>query len=116
VSLFSRAQTNAAFETLLKTNLIATATDYLHPLYGGSNGEGWDIGEDMFAAGLFARLQAVIGDAGFISKLTVLPAPEATRDGDGNLAKNLDSAVGVGLLDFEMVCSSSTHSFTLVRL
>jgi Baseplate J-like protein len=117
VSLFPSAQATEAFRTQLQANLNATATDYLHPLYGGPHGEGWDIGEDLFAAGLFARLQAVIGDAGFISKLTVAPAPEAARDaGDGSLAKNLDPAVGVGLLDFEMICSAAAHSFSVAPL
>jgi hypothetical protein len=119
VSLFPSAQATPAFSTQLLANLNATATDYLHPLYGGPHGEGWDIGEDLFAAGLFARLQAVIGDAGFISTLTVkpAPAPEAVRDaGDSTLAKNLDAAVGVGLLDFEMICSAAAHSFSITNL
>jgi uncharacterized phage protein gp47/JayE len=112
VSLFPTATPAPAFSTELQARLRAAATAYLHPLYGGADGDGWDIGEDLFASGLFARLQSVIGDAGFISQLTVKPGLEATREqGDSVLAKPLDPAVGVGLLDFEMICSAATHFF-----
>jgi hypothetical protein len=120
VNLFPSAQATQAFVTQLTASLNTAATAYLHPLYGGPgapDGNGWEIGADLFVAGLFAQLQAVIGDAGYISRLTVAPAPEATRDpGDNALAKPLDPTVGVGLLDFEMLCSAAAHAITVTAL
>jgi hypothetical protein len=59
----------------------------------------------------------VIGAAGYISTLTVLPAPEAPRDpGDKALANDLDFTVGVGLLDFELLCSAQAHAITVIQL
>lgn len=114
VKQFATAAVAPSFSDELKAKLNAAASEYLHPLYGGPDGDGWDIGEDLFVAGLFARLQPVIGDAGYISNLTVAPGPESTREANDNtLAKPLDRTVGVGLLDFEMVCSAAAHSFTV---
>jgi predicted phage baseplate assembly protein len=109
VFLFPRALADVNIKTTLQTNLSAAATAYLHPLFGGPDGTGWDIGQSLFVAGLFAPLQAVIGAAGYIAKLTV--GFDTPRPGSDYQPKDVDPSVGLVLLDFELLCGGSKHAF-----
>ena len=95
-----------AFLNDLKGQLLDRVRKYLHPLFGGPDGEGWDVGQSLFVSGLFAVIQPLVGDAGLIEGLSV--APDVPRSqAEQNLIKiNMSASVGLPLLDYELVCSA----------
>jgi Baseplate J-like protein len=75
---------------------------FLHPLHGGPQGAGWEIGQAFLVSGLLEYIQPP-PEIGFISKITVAPgAPKyipPTRPVIGQ------PGVWVQLADYEIICS-----------
>jgi hypothetical protein len=106
VRVFPGPRNDQAFLNDLKGQLLDRVRKYLHPLFGGPDGEGWDVGQSLFVSGLFAVIQPLVGDAGLIEGLSV--APDVPRSqAEQNLIKiNMSASVGLPLLDYELVCSA----------
>lgn len=117
VRIYPVPKDSAALKTRLETDLRAAAKRYFHPLVGGPDGLGWEIGQHFFVAGLFAVFQPIIGTLGFVESLTVKINPNPRVGAEPALAKirtagelkDLSDAVGLIVLDFEMVCSADKH-------
>ena len=99
------------FRKTLAGKLDRAIVRYLHPIEGKSDGKGWKVGEHFFVSGLFQHLQqTVIGDLGYIESLTAgkkagyFPAdrPESSLPSLG------DGVAGIGVADYEIVCSNNT--------
>jgi hypothetical protein len=90
------------------TGLIDQAiVKYLHPITGKSDGEGWKVGEHFFVSGLFQHVQqTTIGNLGYIESLTAKGTPGYIPANRPDSLPQLTDAVGVGLADYEIVCSA----------
>jgi hypothetical protein len=108
ISLFPSANIDPTIKSTLQVSLTQAASLYLHPLFGGSDGTGWNIGDNLFVSGLFVPLQAIIGTSGYISQLSVDVEP-GTRP-EGNPPNDMDNTVGKLLYDFELLCSGIHHN------
>jgi len=55
---------------------------YIHPLHGGSDGEGWPFGRDLFVSELYSQIQSVPG-VEYVSALKVFPVdPDSGERGE----------------------------------
>ncbi len=77
-------------------------TEFLHPLYGGPQGEGWDVGQVFLVSGLLEFIQPS-AEIGFISSLAV--AAGAPLYDPPDRPKMGQSDVWVQLADYEIICS-----------
>ncbi|MFO0889872.1 MAG: putative baseplate assembly protein [Isosphaeraceae bacterium] len=88
--------------------LTAEVVSYLHPVKGGKDGKGWEIGQDFLVSGLFMELQAIIGDLGYINEISATPVksqaarPPFRDDFSG-------PSIGVRVADHELICSADSH-------
>jgi hypothetical protein len=91
--------------------ILDRINQFLHPLWGGPDGNGWEVGQAFLVSGLLEFIQPN-PRIGFISKITVAPGQPIygpnipiTRPRMGQ------SEVWVQLADYEMICSG-THTIT----
>jgi uncharacterized phage protein gp47/JayE len=83
----------------LINDLVKAIETFLHPLRGGLDGQGWQVGQNVMAADLLRVVQAKLDPAfGFIFSLTLSPEKERSD-------KSISEAVWVKLADYEIVCS-----------
>lgn len=91
---------------------------FLHPLHGGPDGQGWEVGQDVTISSLFEFIQPE-PEIGFISNITVEAGrPLYVPEGDVFPAHRPfpigNPGVWVQLVDYEMICSG-THDITAVQ-
>ena len=87
---------------------------YLHPVHGGLDGQGWQVGQSVFIADLF---KAIMPDesVGFISSLTLAAeAPAYTPSTRPTLPSSPGAWVSVA--DYELVCYGTTSKITASTL
>ena len=106
VKMFPGPRNDQAFLDDLKVRLLGRVRDYLHPLLGGPNGDGWDIGQSVFVSGLFVVVQPLIEDAGLIEELSVQPDVPRSPAEQSLITSAIKPGVGLRLLDYELVCSA----------
>jgi hypothetical protein len=88
----------------LEQELREKIRHFLHPLYGGPRGGGWEIGQAFLVSGLLEFIQPS-PDLGFISKITVAPGqPIYGSDIPAARPEVGESDVWVQLADYEIVC------------
>jgi predicted phage baseplate assembly protein len=83
---------------------------YLHPVHGGLDGKGWQVGQSIFIADLF---KAIMPDerVGFISSLTLAAeAPAYTPSTRPTLPSSPGAWVSVA--DYELVCYGTSSKIT----
>jgi predicted phage baseplate assembly protein len=86
----------------VKDDLTAKLRQFLHPIVGGPDGTGWEVGKDIVLSSLleFIQVDAAIG---FISSLSLAAGgalyEPATRP------SVVSSSVWVQLADYEIICS-----------
>jgi hypothetical protein len=89
-------------------NLI---NQFLHPLWGGPNGEGWEVGQSFAVSGLLEFMQPS-PQVGFISKISISAGPPIYGpDIPTTRPRVSQSDVWVQLADYEIICSG-THTIT----
>ncbi len=90
-----------------KQKLRDEITQFLHPLRGGPQGAGWEIGQAFLVSGLLEFIQPS-PEIGFISKIKVAPGNPEYGEGIPTIrpATGL-SDVWVQLADYEMICSGT---------
>jgi len=71
-------------DNLILTDVLFALKRYLHPVKGGSDGQGWPIGRDVYLSELYELLETVEG-VKCIIRLSVSGEPGAVRDSQGNL-------------------------------
>lgn len=55
---------------------------YIHPIHGGADGNGWPFGRDLFVSELYSQIQ-VVPDVEYVAELQVFPVdPSAGQLGD----------------------------------
>jgi predicted phage baseplate assembly protein len=77
-------------------------TEFLHPLYGGPEGTGWEVGQVFLVSGLLEFIQPN-AEVGFISSLTVAAGKPLYDPPDRPITGQSD--VWVQLADYEIICS-----------
>ena len=82
---------------------------HLHPVLGGLDGQGWQVGQSVFIADLFKAIMPP-ENIGFISSLTLnsgtplyTPATFPTR------ASTIGSGTWVSLADYELACYGTAN-------
>ncbi|NTU80292.1 MAG: putative baseplate assembly protein [Chloroflexales bacterium] len=81
----------------------ARITRFLHPLHGGAQGSGWQVGQDILISDLFDFIRPDTG-VGFISSLTV-QAGTPLYQPNRRPFTNSRAGVWVQLADYELLCS-----------
>jgi len=106
VTVFEQARQTGlvADRESLEQELRDKIRHFLHPLYGGPQGGGWEIGQPFLVSGLLEFIQP-IPEIGFISRIAVAPGqPIYGLDIPPNRPAVGESDVWVQLADYEMVC------------
>jgi hypothetical protein len=90
--------------------------EFLHPILGGPEGEGWEIGQDITISSLFEYIKPS-SDIGFISSLEIKETIPGYKPPDRPpfLVSHVPG-VWVRLADYEIVCSDITHSVTVIKI
>lgn len=92
----------------LKKETIDKIKKFLHPVCGGPDGKGWEIGQSITISSLFNFIEPS-SDIGFISSLKIeAKTPDyfpATRPFKPNDPK-LSNKVWIELADYEIICST----------
>ena len=103
------AATRAAIEADARTKIER----YLHPILGGPDGSGWEVGQDILISGLLdtVRLDASVG---FVAALTIQAAAPEYQPPARPFALG-GPGVWVQVADYEIVCSG-THTVTVVAI
>ncbi|MET7900729.1 putative baseplate assembly protein [Streptomyces sp. NPDC005355] len=87
---------------------------FLHPIYGGPGGSGWQVGQPVFTSDLF-RAIAPTDDLGYISVLEIKPEIPAyhTEGPFEPWERPFELPVAFGpsarVADYELVCSAEQH-------
>lgn len=90
----------------LRTNI----NKFLHPLQGGPDGTGWEVGQAFLVSGLLENIQPD-PRVGFITKITVAPGQPIYGQDTTTRPRVGVSEVWVQLADYEIICSG-THTVT----
>jgi hypothetical protein len=93
--------------TQVRDEIFAKIGTFLHPLFGGLNGTGWDIGQEIAISSLFEFIQPD-PEIGFIADLklrdaTPLYQPPVRPYGTGN------PEVWLPLGDYEIICNGTQN-------
>jgi uncharacterized phage protein gp47/JayE len=89
---------------LIRQELLDKIRRFLHPLHGGPQGSGWEIGQPFLVSGLLEVIQPS-PEVGFISEITVSPGlPIYGPDIPTTRPKVSQSDVWVELADYELAC------------
>ena len=109
----------------VKTDIQNKLQLYLHPIYGGLDGQGWQVGQSVFIADLFKAIMPS-EDIGFISSLTLAAEiPEyhfpPLGPGEPTIRTSARSTLAtpgpwVRVADYELICygTSSQVNVTVV--
>jgi predicted phage baseplate assembly protein len=113
VSIWSQAlQTGLAASVEEVVGRVRTRiTQFLHPLYGGADGAGWEVGQVFLISGLLEFIQPS-AEVGFISSLTVAAGRPLYDPPDRPIMGQSD--VWVQLADYEIICSGDHTIVPLV--
>jgi predicted phage baseplate assembly protein len=109
----------------LAASISAKIQQYLHPVHGGSDGSGWQVGQSVYIADLFKFIQPsdTIGFISTISLMAETPLYHFPPYGTGAPNTPLGSTerpvqpgppgVWVWIMDYELVCYGTTSQVTL---
>ena len=92
--------------------VVAKIKEFLHPILGGSEKKGWEVGQDITIPDLFEFIKPD-PEIGFISDLKIealTPLYQPTvRPFTGSLS------VWVQLADYEVLCSTTSHTISVTK-
>jgi hypothetical protein len=102
----------------VKNDVTARAQAFLHPILGGPDGKGWQVGDSVSIADLY-KVIALADDVGFISKLSVTAEMPDYHVPPTNVANERPFPIGVAgprvqLADYELVCAGTMTITTVI--
>lgn len=106
--------TNPLVSNEFRDNIVTSATQFLHPLTGNHDGNGFDIGAQLMVSELFAYL-APPDDIGYIESIEIEAQTPLYDPPDRPFAVGIPS-VSIVLTDYELVCSADNHSVTVLAV
>jgi hypothetical protein len=71
-------------DNLILRDVVSALNRYLHPVKGGTEGQGWSIGRDVYISELYELLETIEGVKCIIG-LSISGEPGTGRDAQGNL-------------------------------
>lgn len=92
----------------VRNDVTTKIPEFLHPLTGGVEGNGWEIGQSFNIGGLLAYIQLPT-EIGYIESVTANPTP--VYDPPTRPVGMVDSGAFVPVADYELICSG-THNVT----
>jgi len=99
-------------ENAVVTTLKSKLTRFLHPVHGGLDGKGWQIGQHVFIADLLNYIM-LAEDVGFISKLELGADQPVYRTADplfidfhGRPFSPAAAGASVRVADYELICAA----------
>jgi len=90
-----------------QTKVMDQVREFLHPILGGSDKQGWEVGQDITISELLTLIQPDT-DVGFVAALTVQAATPLYTPTDRPFSSG-PPGVWVQLADYELICSG-THT------
>jgi predicted phage baseplate assembly protein len=112
LKIFATAIVNGTDPSQVKTDTLNKVVAFLHPTEGGPNGQGWQIGQNVYLVDLFQAIM-LPADVGYIATLSMQmqtplyfdannPNTNTQRPGG---APSTAQVASVRLFDYELVCS-----------
>ena len=99
----------------VKADIEEKVRRFLHPLYGGPEQTGWEVGQDIVLSSLLEYIQ-LDASIGFISSLALAAGlPRYEPNIRPPLAANVQSNVWVQIADYEIICSGQ-HTINVQQL
>ncbi len=98
----------------VRDDIIAKVKQFLHPVLGGPDGTGWEIGDDQTIAPLFEFIKPA-SEVGFISTLQI-EAQTPLYTPPVRLYPVAAPGVWLKFADYEMVCSADPHNITVAKI
>ena len=121
----SAIQDNLTTIPQLKAEVEQKINLFLHPLWGGLEGNGWQIGQEIAIANLFEVIQPAT-EIGFISNLQIAAAPPAYQPSERPYPFFQESEledvpesqwqVWLRVADYEIICSHTKHLVTVEQV
>ncbi|GHO83202.1 putative baseplate assembly protein [Dictyobacter formicarum] len=96
------------------TDIQNKLQQYLHPIYGGLDGKGWQVGQSVFIADLFKAIMPA-ENIGFISSLT-LAAEAPAYTPNTRPAQPASPGAWVSVADYELSCYGTSSKITPTTL
>lgn len=97
-----------------KNKIDAAIKEFLHPILGGPDGKGWEVGQHITISTLFDYIKPS-SEIGFISSLSIKalkPLYEDPKRPPGFPIGEEGEGVWVKLADYEIICSADDHKIT----
>lgn len=94
--------------------ILDKVRQFLNPLHGGPDGDGWEVGQEVTISSLFEVIQPD-QDIGFIADLKLVAEEPPYQPSDRPFSVG-EPLVRVPLADYEIVCSGSDHRINVERL
>lgn len=97
----------------VKADMLNKLQRYLHPIYGGPDGNGWQVGQSVFSPDLF---KAIMPDesVGFITSLNLSVVAAAYTPSLRPTPPVGDGGSWVSVADYELVCYDGNTSNTVI--
>lgn len=95
-----------------KNEISVKINGFFHPIYGGLDGKGWEIGQDVTVSTLFEYIRPA-PEIGLISSIAIIAA---ATDHTRNLTSDPQATAWVRLDDFELVCSADSHNVNVTEI
>jgi hypothetical protein len=106
---------NPADSDELKTEINDKIKEFLHPVSGGPDGNGWEVGQDITISALFDYIKPS-SDIGFISNLSVQALNPLYSPTVRPFPSMKNPSVWVRLADYEIICSGESHNVKVEML
>ena len=102
------------YQDQVTSEILAKVMAFLHPLHGGPNGDGWEVGQEITIPSLFETIQPN-QDIGFIADLRLVAEEPEYQPSDRPHSVG-EALVRVPVADYEIVCSGGNHQINVERL
>jgi hypothetical protein len=101
----------------LKNKINEAINIFLHPVLGGPDGKGWEIGQDITISSLLDHIKLrseLSSDIGFISSIGINPKDPLYSPPERPPTFPIvgTPSVWVKLADYEIICSAESHAIT----
>ncbi len=96
----------------LMNEIDAKIKTFLHPVLGGPEGNGWEVGQDIIISSLFDYIKPD-SDIGFIASLGIQALTPLYPPPDRPYPLGANPDVWVKLADYELICSAKKHNIAI---
>ncbi len=98
----------------LKDEIEIKVRKFLHPILGGPEKKGWEVGQDITISSLFEFIKPD-SEIGFISDLKIEAMTPLYQPTDRPFVVGVPS-VWIQVVDYEIVCSTASHIINVTKI